>query len=323
MALQGVEEPGCVSLVRRGDGADHVTVSGLADAEAQRPVSLGTRFQIASVSKLWVATVFGVLYEAGRLDWDDPVARWFPTLPYGGAVSVHHLLTHTSGLGHWDAVGDWQTFADAGEEDRIALLARSALQSQPGRAWSYSGPGYALLGLIAAATEQEPYPAIVERAVIARLGLGETTCGLPGEPGADVALGDHGRDREFPPSLATLPGTGDIWSTAGDLAAFATACRRGQLLQPLTMQVMVDRAVELGQRAFSSGSISGSRYGYGRNLGSLAGRSAWFHSGDNPGFQSFLGEIVDSATTVVVLTNADHPPVSEYVHQALQAAGLC
>ena len=91
-----------VAAVRR----DGVTVAeragGMADRDLGLPVAPGTRFQIASVSKQFTAAAVLVLAERGQLSVGDPAARWFPGGPDGWeSVTVHQLLTHTSGLGHW------------------------------------------------------------------------------------------------------------------------------------------------------------------------------------------------------------------------------
>jgi CubicO group peptidase (beta-lactamase class C family) len=178
--------------------------------------------------------------------------RWFPTLPYAREIAVHHLLTHTSGLGHWDAVGGAERFALITDAERIETLARTPLRSRPGTLWSYSGLGYALLGQIAAAVEQQPYRAIVESEIIARLDLTATTCGRPTDPGANVALGDRGLDASPVLALASLPGTGDIWSTVYDLAEYAAAFQDGRLVRPSTARTLLESSVDLGEGAYTT-----------------------------------------------------------------------
>ncbi len=73
---------------------------GGAGAAACTP---GTRFQIASISRQFTAAAVLVLAQRGALDPGDPLIRWFPGGPHGWQdITVHHLLCHTSGLGHWE-----------------------------------------------------------------------------------------------------------------------------------------------------------------------------------------------------------------------------
>jgi CubicO group peptidase (beta-lactamase class C family) len=319
---QPADQFGAAVLVVRDGAILFESASGPADVTAPRPVTMATRFQVSSVSKQWVATIFGLLSERGLIDWDDRIDQWFPALPYGPEISVQQLLCHTSGLGHWDEVGGHDVFALLDDSERIEVLGRTPLRSRPGTSWSYSGLGYVLLGQIASATVQRPYPAIVEREIIADLGLSDTTCGRPADPGAAVALGNRGRDASPLLALASLPGTGDIWSTARDLAKYAAAFQEGRLVRPATVRTLLESGVGLGESSYSTEWVSAARYGYGRYIGTLAGRPAWFHSGDNPGFQSFLGHLPRARATVVVLCNADDVPITDLVKDTLREAGL-
>src|ERR1700733_4350639 len=93
-------------------GALRITAGGVVVAEyaagttgggAPSPCVPRTRFQIASISKQFTAAAALVLIQRGRWAVDDRLARWFPGGPDGWAdITVHHLLSHTSGLGHWD-----------------------------------------------------------------------------------------------------------------------------------------------------------------------------------------------------------------------------
>ena len=317
-----VADGGSVALVIRQGHVLVDSVSGPSDAAAHLPVAQTTRFQISSVSKQWLATIFGLLHERGRVNWADRVDRWFPELPYAREISVHQLLTHTSGLGHWDDVNGVEAFAVLSDEERLDALARSPLHTRPGTSWSYSGLGYVLLGQIASRLEQLPYSQLVEHEIINKLGLVNTTCGRPSAPDAQVALGDRGRDASPLRALANLPGTGDVWSTASDLAEFARAFQEGRLTSPATVQTLLESSVDMGEHGFSDEWMSTSRYAYGRYLGTLAGHPAWWHPGDNPGFQSFLGHLPEAQTTVVVLSNAPELAITAAVEESLRDAGL-
>lgn len=136
--------------------------------------------------------------------------------------------------------------------------------------------GYALLGQIVAAVGEQPYREIVDREIIARLDLTDTTCGCPTERDANVALGDRGLDANPRLALASLPGTADVWSTAHDLVAYVTAFQDGRLVRPSTSRTLLESSVDLGDGAFTTEWVSASRYAYGRYLGELAGHQAFF-----------------------------------------------
>ena len=95
---------GTVLIVRQHGNVVYETAQGLADRESGRPISLDTIFRLSSLTKPIVAATILALVDAGRLRLDDPVSRHLPgfrpRLADGAApdITIHHLLTHTSGL---------------------------------------------------------------------------------------------------------------------------------------------------------------------------------------------------------------------------------
>lgn len=114
--------------------------------------------------------------------------------------------------------------------------------------------------------------------------------------------------------VATLPGTGDVWSTAADLARYSTALRAGELLTPRSRQALTTPQAPLGDEAYSIDAIEADSYGYGYYIGRLNDRPASFHPGDNPGYQSFSASIPDADTSIVVLLNDDTPDLRQIVN---------
>jgi CubicO group peptidase (beta-lactamase class C family) len=254
-----------VALVTRGDEVVHA--AGPPDAP----------YPAASVSKQFVAAVILLLSARGQLAPDDDISRWFG--PWGRDRTVHQLLTHTAGLGHWDAVGGVGTFCSLDPAGRWAAI-RDA-PGVPGGRWSYSGLGYLLLAGIVERCTDVPYGDFLAAELLGPAGLTATTSGGPG--------------------LRSLPGTGDLVSTAADLTRWA---RR----RPPD----VSRTVGLGLEAYALPVVSAERYGYGVFTGTLANRAAVFHPGDNPGHQSLLATLADG-TVLAVLLQDDTIPLSHVV----------
>src|SRR3954453_17841893 len=109
--------------------------------------SSGTRYQIASISKQFAAVSALMLAGRGALRFDEPITRWFPDAPETWrAITLHHLLTHTSGLGHWADIPGFVPAEAMDLDKRLALFQRAPLLSEPGTAFRYSSPGYLLVG---------------------------------------------------------------------------------------------------------------------------------------------------------------------------------
>jgi CubicO group peptidase (beta-lactamase class C family) len=156
--------PGSALVVRGGE-----VVHSVGSPDAPYPV--------ASVGKQFLAAAVLLLADRGLLALDDPVSRWFG--PWGGDITVHRLLTHTAGLGHWPAVGGIDSFRVLDPVQRLAAVRAAGPIAAPGERWSYSGLGYLLLGALVERIATVPYGAFVGAEVFVPLGLTATTSGEP------------------------------------------------------------------------------------------------------------------------------------------------
>lgn len=150
---------GAVLLVRQNGKLVYETAQGLADREAGRAMTPDTIFRLSSLTKPIVAATILALADAGKLGLDDPVTRYLPDfrprLADGPApdITIHHLLTHTSGLSSANILSAGEQAAGVNRwrlpaEDICARLAALPLLFAPGTAWSY-GPSIDVLGVIA------------------------------------------------------------------------------------------------------------------------------------------------------------------------------
>jgi len=93
------DEPGAAVAVVVDGAVIHQQGYGLADLEWGIPIAPDTVFRLASITKQFTATAIMLLAEAGKLGVDDPLTKFLPTYPTSGhEITVHHLLTHTSGI---------------------------------------------------------------------------------------------------------------------------------------------------------------------------------------------------------------------------------
>jgi CubicO group peptidase (beta-lactamase class C family) len=244
-----------------------------------------TQFAVASVAKSVVATAVLLLVDRGLLSLDGPAGD--------GGMTVHQLLTHTSGLGHWSAVGGIELFCSLSTEDRLAAVRAAPRRPRAGAAWSYSGLGYFLLGDLVERRTDRPYGAFVGEEVFAPLGMDASVSGAA-PAGRDPVL-----------QRSTVPGTDDLWSTAADLARFSAALRTGELLSARSYRSMTTPHVKLADVPATIGVVTASGYGYGTFLGAIDGVPAAFHPGDNPGCRSFSGSLPSTDTSIVVLLEGD------------------
>ncbi len=166
----------------------------------------------------------------GALD-DSLVARWFPDLPNVGAITVDHLLTHTSGAFSFNA--DLKFRRKKGytpPDELIRIAARHGNALCPGERWSYSNTGYVLLARIVERIEGLPFHAVVTRRIIDRLGLRGIIALAPEQTPAGLATGHvAGKpDLDFDSSMPF--GAGIIVAPADDMVRFWQALLAGRLV---------------------------------------------------------------------------------------------
>jgi CubicO group peptidase (beta-lactamase class C family) len=226
---------------------------GFAHRAHRVPNTVETRFAIASGGKTFTALAVLRLVETGVLHLSDPVRRYLGTdLPLiDDAVTVEHLLDHTSGIGDYlDEEAGWGVHdyvlpVPVHRLDRteafVPVLDGFPQAFPPGARFAYCNGGYVVLALIAERASGRPYHDLVEQEVCRRAGLGRTGFPRSDELPADVAVGylhDDG-DRS---NVLHLPvrgnGDGGICTTAADLHRFWRALTAGAIVSAPTVEAM-------------------------------------------------------------------------------------
>lgn len=310
---------GCVQAFR-GDHLVYESFAGIADASSGARCQPGTRFQLASISKQFTAAAILLLVDRGAVTLDDPITRWLPGCPPSWKdISVHHLLCHSSGIGHWGDypeidLGRWQHPGDF----LTAVQNRAPLFS-PGASFRYSSPGYVLLARIVERASEQHYRSFLDTAVFTPLGLDGTFAGAAGDR-PDLAIGYAGNTPTKPFELDSIGmGAGDVWSTVGDVLRWNDALRAGELLTDATRAAMVSPQIRCGPN------LPRTSYGYGWLLGPLAGQQARYHDGDNSGFRSMNAWFVATDLRFVLLSNQEHTDqntIESLLGEVLSLAGM-
>ncbi len=294
--------PGASVLVLR-DGAPLVRRGyGMADLEAGVAATPQTNYRLASVSKQFTAAAVLLLVEDGRLRLGDRARRWLPTLPDAAAdVTIHHLLTHTSGLVDYEDVMDPADTRQVHDADVLRLLeTQPRTYFAPGTDYRYSNSGYALLALIVERASGQRYADFLRERLFRPLGMDHTVAYEAGvSEVAHRAWGysfDNGRWlRTDQSTTSAVLGDGGIYSSIDDLAKWDAALYDGRLVKAASLQQAFT--------PFTATDDPEVRYGYGWRI---TGDTLW-HSGETIGFRNVIVRAPQARTTVVVLTNRDDP----------------
>jgi CubicO group peptidase (beta-lactamase class C family) len=309
-----------VGLVQRGSENLVAVSGGTTGGDADTPCGPDIRFQVASVSKSFTAAAVLLLAERSVLSVTDPVGRWLADCPASwDAITLHHLLSNTSGMAHWEGLGELDLTVRTPAKELLRVFRAAELLSPPGTRFSYSSPGFALLGQVVEQASGQPYASFLARELFAPAGMTATFAGNgTGLPG--MAAGHQAGEPVLAPfELDTVGmGAGDIWSTPGDLARWDRALAAGQVLSEATVAAML---TVRGAIEDDDGIVRTEGYGYGWFLGSvLGGHPIVYHPGDNIGFRSFNAWFPDDDVRIIMLTNEGTTDVEPIVHQLLEVA---
>lgn len=299
--------PGAALLVLRDGEALVRRGVGLADVEAGTPVTPATNFRLASLSKQFTAAAVLLLAEDGRLRLDDPVRRWLPALPENAdGVTLHHLLSHTSGLYDYEDIMAADFEGQVHDADVLRLLATGTHEPYfaPGTAYRYSNTGYALLALVVEAASGTAYPDFLRERIFAPLGMANTLAHVSGVNEVPHRAYGHSADgdgwrRTDQSTTSAVLGDGGIYSSIDDLAKWDAALYDDRLLSDAS------RALAFSpQTTTSTGEDAVAAYGYGWRLD---GSGLMWHSGETIGFRNVILRWPARRLTVVLLSNRNDP----------------
>ncbi len=152
---------------------------GEADMAWHVPNTPDTRFRIGSVTKQFTATLILQLVEEGKLRLDDPVAKVLPDYPkpQGEQVTIHHLLTHTSGIPNMTNLPGFmqnEVRNPYPPDSLLTVFAHLDLEFEPGTRFNYSNSGYVLLGVVIEHVAGQPYDEVLHARILDPLGLADT-----------------------------------------------------------------------------------------------------------------------------------------------------
>jgi CubicO group peptidase (beta-lactamase class C family) len=294
--------PGASVLVLKNGEALARGSYGMADLEAQVPVTPATNFRLASVSKQFTAAAVLLLMEEGKLGLDDPITQWLPSLPaIAREATLRHLLTHTSGLIDYEDVMPAAPSTQLSDRDVLQLLAtQNRTYFPPGGGYRYSNSGYVLLGLVVEKASGQTFSNFLRERIFRPLGMNNTVAHV--ESRTVVRHRAYGYSHEGArwtrtdqsPTSATL-GDGGIYSSIDDLARWDAALYDDRLLRPESLASAFAPATATDDPAVS--------YGFGWRI---TGETLW-HSGESIGFRNVLVRYPERRLTVIVLTNRNDP----------------
>jgi CubicO group peptidase (beta-lactamase class C family) len=279
---------------------------GMADATRNIANTPQTRFRLASLTKQFTATAIMILQARGKLNVQDSICGYLDPCPDAWRpITIHQLLTHTSGLPNYTDLGSYEpTQAQpATPAELVARFRDLPLIFAPGTSYMYENSDYVLLGTIVERVSGQSYADFLRDAIFAPLGMRDSGVAAGTAPGEGEATGYRVAGEPAPlldPS--TLFAAGSIYSTVEDMYRWDQALYTTRLLPQALLDAMW--------------TPQSNNYGYGWKIDSAFGRRRIGHPGLIDGFQTSIERFPDDRVTVIVLSNmsgADVDGISYYL----------
>lgn len=262
---------------------------GMADKAKGIRNTAGTRFLVGSLSKQVTAILMLKLVHEGLVKTADTMGKYFPGLdPAVGRITVHQLLTHTSGIK--------ELLNEKEDMDIAALLRNAELDFDPGTDFKYSNSGYVLLKEVAERASGKEFSALVQEHVFVPAGMANSGAAtdsilayLP--MGYIDALQSEVVNITFP--MKNIDGAGSIYATTEDLYKLDRVLYTEQVL-PESMKALMHKQHVPGE------------YSYGWFVKERGGLwDVYWHRGSLPGFTAFISRRIQKDQFIVILSNTD------------------
>ncbi|PYP88365.1 MAG: hypothetical protein DMF61_07175 [Blastocatellia bacterium AA13] len=272
---------------------------GMANLEDEVPNTPQTRFRIGSLTKQFTAVAVLMLQERGDLSVRDSVCNYLPQCPAAWQpITIHHLLTHTSGIENSDYTETIKLPMSAANS--VERLKDKPLEFAPGRLFRYSNSNYILLGHIIEKVTGQSYDVFLQENIFRPLRLTSTGYDYPRRVLMHRAAGYSSRgDTIINASYVDMSipySAGGLYSTVEDLYRWDQALYTERALSKKSLAMMFT--------AFTG------NYGYGWYIAEQDGHRFISHSGWIDGFAASFGRYPDDRVTVIVLSNLDSAPVN-------------
>lgn len=297
-------------LVAEGGEIIYSRTFGSANIENNIPNTLTTRFGLASVSKQFTCMLVLQLVQEGKLSLDGSVTDYLPGYPgeTGNKITIHHLLTHTSGI-YQDSPIEGQRASrrlkNHSRDELMQYFENHELLFEPGAGFQYSNFNYNLLAIIAESVTATPYDELLKQRIFVPIGMKNTCAGVKSGPESITATGyDYDflcapRPVDFTHESVSI-GAGDLYSTVEDLFLWDQALYTDKLLSERYREKLFTPYTDVG-------------YAYGWQVHKYpvndSGDSvtAIYHDGGAEGAQCCIYRFVEDRKLLVVLSNHREP----------------
>lgn len=298
------ENYGATVLVAKDGEVRYRKAFGKANVELDIDMIPENVFEIGSITKQFTAVGILMLLEEGKLSLDDEITKYIPDYPTQDTkITIHHLLTHTSGIKSYTSIPSLREFArkDLKVTELIDAFKNEPMDFKPGEEFRYNNSGYVLLGAIIEKVSGVSYEEFIQERIFNKLDMNTSYYGSKSKIIKNRAYGYQQSENGYVNAdyiSMTIPyAAGSIMSTVDDLLKWNTAVRNHELISKKSLE-----------KAFTNYTLNNGNninYGYGWFLNSIKDVPIIEHGGGIFGFTTQGIYVPSENTYVIVLTNCD------------------
>ncbi|ULQ55849.1 beta-lactamase family protein [Flavihumibacter rivuli] len=301
--LKDKNGPGGAFMVAKNGKPIYEKAFGKANIEWNVDLTTESVFQLGSMTKQFTSIAILMLEEQGKLDTKQTVSKYIPDYPSGDSITLHHLLTHTSGIKDFTKM---KTLGDIAQKEMTPKMMVDFFKNEPddfkpGEKFEYNNSGYLLLGYIIEIVSGESYENYIQKNIFEKLGMNNSRYATDRQIITKRAYGYQKKETGYVNKTIinfSVPfASGALMSTLSDMLKWQNALNQNVLLKS-----------ENAQKAFTKYKLNNGEeftYGYGWHIKDLKGTPSREHGGSIFGFKT-MGVYVPSEDIYVIgLTNCD------------------
>lgn len=291
-------------LIAEGERIVFERVYGFADAKRAVKVTSDTRFNLGSGNKMFTALAIAQLVAAEKLSYDDPLIKFFADFPQGefaAKATIHHLLSHTSGIGeYWteEYVQHWNEIETL--RDYLPWIYKAGIKYELGKEFYYSNSNFLLAGLIIEQASGMDYYDYIRKNIYQPLGMTATDSYFRNDSNVVLAAPLKREEKGWVIANQGLRGSsaGGGYSTMHDMLKFGRGLVAGKILSKENLSAML--------ASKTSGLAEASDYGYGFILSNEGNVPSYGHGGIARGVNFELRHFPQLDITFVAFCNQDN-----------------
>ena len=301
--FQDKDGPGGVFMVSKNGKSIYKKAFGNANIELGVKMESENVFQLGSMTKQFTAVAILMLTEQGKINLQAPISTYIPDYPIGNKISIHQLLTHTSGIKDFTKMKSLNQIAQQklSPKQMVDFFKNEPTDFNPGEKFEYNNSGYVILGYIIELVSGDTYENYINKNIFEKIGMTHSRYASDVTIIKNRAYGYQQKTTGYVNKTAisfSIPfSSGALMSTVDDMLLWQNALNKEVLLKPETIK-----------KAFTKYKLNNGEpfnYGYGWHLKDIDGIATREHGGSIFGFKTMGVYIPDQDIYVLGLSNCD------------------